>query len=333
MSYRPVKRKVRNVSSTTYTFSNIHKVEDEQSERRRLGPEPGSSEAIGRNLTARSRARKNRKKLGANREPRRKLGANREPRRKLGANREPPTSIDESRSNSYMKEGMKPQPDESEEDEDPNLQKRIPVNNATEEKGKLQEPSWGTAIENEDDVAGEDTKIKRPKAEKFNASLENPIDAKIKKQLSNLKSIIKGRVEMDSIDGYISLDGEKVDFGNGVLIHRNDVPYVIEDYNKHLATNPSGFDGSANPVTKISQIGMNASDANYFSNWYLKDRHKWYKPPLSKNDFNHTMDDVDSAGFVSEQQVDEEGEDEPLDVNIENTTLGEALGIERPRIK
>ena len=331
MSYRPVKRKVRNVSSTTYTFSNIHKVEDEQSERRRLGANRERRER------RRLGADRERRKLGAHRE-RRKLGANRAPRRKLGApsgppTRGPPTSIDESRSNSYMKEGMKPQPDESEEDEDPNLQKRIPVNNATEEKGKLQEPSWGTAIENEDDVAGEDTKIKRPKAEKFNASLENPIDAKIKKQLSNLKSLIKGRVEMDSIDGYISLDGEMVNFGNGVLIHRNDVPYVIEDYNKHLATNPSGFEGSANPVTKISQIGMNSSDANYFSNWYLKDRHKWYKPPLSKNDFNHTMDDVDSAGFVSEQQVDEEGEDEPLDVNIENTTLGEALGIERPRIK
>ena len=331
MSYRPVKRKVRNVSSTTYTFSNIHKVEDEQSERRRLGANRERRER------RRLGADRERRKLGAHRE-RRKLGANRAPRRKLGApsgppTRGPPTSIDESRSNSYMKEGMKPQPDESEEDEDPNLQKRIPVNNATEEKGKLQEPSWGTAIENEDDVAGEDTKITRPKAEKFKASLENPIDAKIKKQLSNLKSLIKGRVEMDSIDGYISLDGEMVNFGNGVLIHRNDVPYVIEDYNKHLATNPSGFEGSANPVTKISQIGMNSSDANYFSNWYLKDRHKWYKPPLSKNDFNHTMDDVDSAGFVSEQQVDEEGEDEPLDVNIENTTLGEALGIERPRIK
>jgi hypothetical protein len=202
------------------------------------------------------------------------------------------------------------------------IHKLIPANDALEEKGKIQEASWGTAVENEEDVAGEDVKIKRPKAEKVkdvtlgvgHLATDSPIDAKVKKQLANLKQIIKGRVEMDSIDGYISLNGEKVDFGNGVLIHRNDVPYVIEDYNKHLATNPSNFEGSANPVTKISQIGMNASDANYFSNWYLKDRHKWYNPPKK------------------EMQVDEQGKDEPLDPTIEQTSsLGEALGFEKPR--
>ena len=128
------------------------------------------------------------------------------------------------------------------------IHKLIPANEATEEKGKLQEASHGTAIENEDDVAGEDTKIKRPKAETVkevnlgvgHLATDSPLDTKVKKQLANLKQIIK-------------------------------------------------------------------------------------------NDPVHTMDDVDTAGFMSEQ-VDEEGEDEPLDSTIEQaSSLGEALGFEAPR--
>ena len=126
------------------------------------------------------------------------------------------------------------------------IHKLIPVNEATEEKGKIQEASWGTAVENEDEVAGEDVKIKRPKAEKVkevnlgvgHLATDSPLDVKVKKQLENLKHIIK----------------------------------------------------------------------------------------------NHTMDDVDTAGLLSEQ-VDEEGEEEPLDPTIEQTSLGEAIGIERPTIK
>ena len=41
----------------------------------------------------------------------------------------------------------------------------------------------------------------------------------------------------------------------------------------------------------------------------------------------HTMDDVDTAGLLSEQKDIEK----PADV--ESTSLGEAIGIERPRIK
>lgn len=45
------------------------------------------------------------------------------------------------------------------------IHKLIPANEALEEEGQLQEASRGTAVENEDKVAGEDVKIKRPKAE------------------------------------------------------------------------------------------------------------------------------------------------------------------------
>jgi len=129
------------------------------------------------------------------------------------------------------------------------IHKLIPANEATEEKGKIQEASWGTAVENEEDVAGEDTKIKRPKAEKVkevtlgvgHLATDSPLDTKVKKQLANLKQIIK-------------------------------------------------------------------------------------------NESVHAMDDVDTAGLLSEQQVDETGEDEPLDPTIEQaSSLGEALGFEKPR--
>lgn len=46
------------------------------------------------------------------------------------------------------------------------IEKVIPPSEPLEEKGKLQEASHGTALENEDEVAGEDTKIDRTKAEK-----------------------------------------------------------------------------------------------------------------------------------------------------------------------
>ena len=77
--------------------------------------------------------------------------------------------------------------------------KMIPPNEALEEKGKTQEASWGTAIENEDEVAGDDVKIERQKAQKEkeqklgvgHLSEDKPTTHKIKKQLENLKKIIK----------------------------------------------------------------------------------------------------------------------------------------------
>jgi len=121
------------------------------------------------------------------------------------------------------------------------IHKLIPANEATEKKGQRQLASR-TAVENDEEVAGEDTKIKRPKAEKvkdFEMSSSKPFDAKIKKQLARLKALIKEDV-----------------------------------------------------------------------------------------DFVHTMDDVDTAGLLSERDdIEKPSED------VEATTLGEAIGIERPRIK
>ena len=141
------------------------------------------------------------------------------------------------------------------------IHKLIPANEATEKKGQRQLASR-TAVEDDEEVAGEDTKIKRPKAEKvkdFEMSSSKPFDAKIKKQLADLKALIKGTKDIEATDG-------------------------------------------------------------------------------------HTMDDVDTAGLLSEQQERETETSHPLyqpektDIekpsqDVEATTLGEAIGIERPRIK
>ena len=150
------------------------------------------------------------------------------------------------------------------------IHKYIPSNEATEKKGQRQLASR-TAVENEEEVAGEDTKIKRPKAEEVkdiemgvgHVSSAKPFDAKIKKQLADLKALIKG---------------EKPDF---------------IDLDK---------DGDTEEPMAEAAKDIETSDV-------------------------HTMDDVDTAGLLSEQKDIEK----PADV--ESTSLGEAIGIERPRIK
>ena len=150
------------------------------------------------------------------------------------------------------------------------IHKYIPSNEATEKKGQRQLASR-TAVENEEEVAGEDTKIKRPKAEEVkdiemgvgHVSSAKPFDAKIKKQLADLKALIKG---------------EKPDF---------------IDLDK---------DGDTEEPMAEAAKDIETADV-------------------------HTMDDVDTAGLLSEQKDIEK----PADV--ESTSLGEALGIERPRIK
>lgn len=150
------------------------------------------------------------------------------------------------------------------------IHKYIPSNEATEKKGQRQLASR-TAVENEEEVAGEDTKIKRPKAEEVkdiemgvgHVSSAKPFDAKIKKQLADLKALIKG---------------EKPDF---------------IDLDK---------DGDTEEPMAEAAKDIETADV-------------------------HTMDDVDTAGLLSEQKDIEK----PADV--ESTSLGEAIGIERPRIK
>ena len=150
------------------------------------------------------------------------------------------------------------------------IHKYIPSNEATEKKGQRQ-LARRTAVENEEEVAGEDTKIKRPKAEEVkdiemgvgHVSSAKPFDAKIKKQLADLKALIKG---------------EKPDFID--------------------------LDNDGDTEEPMAQAAKDIETADV-----------------------HTMDDVDTAGLLSEQKDIEK----PADV--ESTSLGEALGIERPRIK
>jgi hypothetical protein len=152
------------------------------------------------------------------------------------------------------------------------IHKYIPSNEATEKKGQRQ-LARRTAVENEEEVAGEDTKIKRPKAEEVkdiemgvgHVSSAKPFDAKIKKQLADLKALIKGEQKPDFID--LDKDGDTEE--------------------------------------PMAQAAKDIETADV-----------------------HTMDDVDTAGLLSEQQKDIE---KPADV--ESTSLGEAIGIERPRIK
>lgn len=139
------------------------------------------------------------------------------------------------------------------------IHKLIPANEATKEKGKIQEASNSTAVANDDDVAGEDTKIKRPKAETVkevnlgvgHLATDSPLDTKVKKQLENLKSLIKGDRKPD----YLDLD----------------------------------------------------KDGNT-------------EEPMSE-----------AAKDIENMQVGEEGEDEPIDENIEQaSSIAEALGFEAP---
>jgi hypothetical protein len=315
MSSREVRRKVVNISTPSYSFAKIHKVDEEPSPRpglkrierpglKRVNPDgtpyaaptegqlSGNDPAMLRYRCDNGHGPFKQNEMKINPNPRNSKGLDRYlcPECGLGSDMGEGINVTLAR-----KLGGDIESQDTE-------QKMIPPNEALEEKGKTQEASWGTAIENEDEVAGEDVKIERQKAQKEkeqklgvgHLSEDKPTTYKIKKQLENLKNIIKQPASV--------LKGFDDQFLQGSEEASNAIRDSDQSRKQGIDSGLIPFD-EENDHTGSGHQMWGADDGNWFCLAH-----------------NVRIPDPRDPGTYGRS-------------DIEQTSLGEALGIERPRIE
>jgi hypothetical protein len=221
-----------------------------------------------------------------------------------------------------------------------NIHKVIPPNEALEEKGKTQEASWGTAIENEDEVAGEDVKIERPKAQKGkerkmgvgHVSEDAPTTKTIKKQLDNFKQIVKqGFKEQIGSKHPGMLAGQaaqsKLSGGPMFLAQQDGGQWKLQQQNQ--GADPNRTFSEQEIDTAIKAIGSTWDEANANSGTA-----KHLEMYLYMNEPNYAYD-TERVKSILRQENPSNPEFQPAQQgsDIEQTSLGEAIGLERPRIE